>query len=266
MANAIAKKETSQVAIVPEQQAPSQNVLASDLIIPKVLLMQGLSELVTARKAQLGDMVRSTTGEKLGDPEHPIRFIPLKMTSEWIVQEKIGKKYEYRRTEPRTAANENAPWEFKQDGTEWKRTKVINVYALLPQDIANFQAEIKRLQASGEMPDLNKTLLPVVIPFRSTSFNAGRSVATFFSKVAEMAQYGQAKSFGYTMALSCYEDKNDQGAYYVYEAGDIKPLDKVMHAEAERWSNTLNQMQTIRIDETDDETGPAPSTKAADKF
>jgi hypothetical protein len=212
-------------------------------------------------------MVRSTTAEKLGGPDQPVQFIPLKMTTEWILAERVGKNFEYRKTEPRNAGNENLPWEFKQNGADWKRTKVINVYALLPQDILNFQTEIKRLAETGEMPDLNKTLLPVVISFRSTSYNAGKSVATFFSKIAEMSQYGVAKPYGYTMSLSCYQDKNDDGTYYVFEAGDTKALDKALLPEAERWFNTLNAMQTIRVDDTDEEK-PAAAKHAAgtDRF
>ena len=166
--------------------------------------MQGLSDFVSERKAQQGDMVRSTTVEKLGDPECAVNIIPLKLSTSWRESEKIGQKFEFRKSYPRTAGNEALTWSFYRNpqgqefdkpgqlgATEWQRTKVIDLFALLPKDVENFAKEMAAIAKSGEIPDLTKTVLPVNISFRVTSFNAGRAVATFFAQVAEMAQHSE---------------------------------------------------------------------------
>jgi hypothetical protein len=252
---------------------PAQEILSSDLIVPKLLLMQGLSDLVAERKAVMGDMVRNTTAEKLGDDKSaPIEFIPLKVTTDWTEKERVGTKFEYRRTIPRTANNEMFPWsywrnaqgqEFDKPGqmgaTEWQRTKCINVFALLPRDIEAFQAELARCEESGEMPDVSKTVLPVVISFRVMSFNAGKSVMTFLAQVQEMQTYAKnVRHYAYTLPLTCVEDTNDKGTFFVFKVGTPKKLDPKYLPAAERWFNTLSSLKDIKVDNTG-ETESAPS-------
>lgn len=263
--NQVEVKQATPLAVV-EPQATTQEVLSSDIIIPKLLLMQGLSDFVTERKAGLGDVVRSTTVEKLGNPETAIDFIPLKATMGWIEQEKVGQKFEYRKAVARTAQNENYPWSFwrnangaefdrpgQMGATEWRRVKTIDVFALLPSDIDAFEKEMAKAKSTGEMPDLTKTILPVVISFRSTSFNAGKTVATFFAQVAEMATHApQVRSYAYTLPLGCVAEKNDKGSFYIFKVGQPKKLDAKYLPYAERWVNTLNSVKDIRVDTTGD--------------
>ena len=55
-------------------------VSARDIIIPKILAMQGLSELVTDGKAKFGDFVDSVTHQVLGSIDKPLEFVPFHMT------------------------------------------------------------------------------------------------------------------------------------------------------------------------------------------
>lgn len=251
MSKAVTKTEEKKTQLPATMaQAPREEILKSDVIIPKLLLMQGLSDFVNERKAQQGDIMRSTTIEKLGDPEHPISFIPLTFTNDWRLEEEENGKYKFRGNEPRTAKNEDSPWEFEKNGTRWKRTKVINVFALLPQDIKAEQAEVEKFKTTGEMPDLNKTLLPVVISFRSTSYNAGKAVATHFAKAAAMAKYG-VKPYGFSLQLKCYADKNEKGAYYVYEIGQGGQVSAAELEKAHEWYQILST-QKVQVDESEE--------------
>lgn len=263
---------------LPAMAMPGEQViLNTDIIIPQLLLMQGLSEFVaekkrcplTNTKIDTGMFVRSTTMEILGGEEKAIRIIPLKMVANWKIEEKIGDKFEYRQTIARTAANENLDWNFKQNGTDWRRVKVLDVFALLPSDILAYEAEMKKVVETGAMPDLNKTLMPVMIRFKSTSFKAGMSVNTFFAQIRDLRRFKpDAMPHGYTLELSTYQDKNDDGPYYVFKAGDPKPVVKdpkapspeelVIAREAERWYNTLAALSSVRVDEgADSENGSA---------
>lgn len=255
---------------VPQTQAPLpvQEILSTDITIPSLLLMQGLSDFVTERKAQMGDIVRSTTIEKLGEPEkEPLHFVPLKITMAWAEQEKIGTKFEFRRLLERTAKNEHLPWSFWRNaqGTEfdkpgqlganeWRRVKSINVFALLPADVDAFEAEIAKAAEAGEIPDLNRTVLPVSISFRSTSFNAGKTVTTFFAQVAEMAEKAglpNLRPWHYQLGLTCAADKNEKGSFFVWDVKKPSKLDKKYLPHVERWVKVLNQTN-VKVDSTGD--------------
>lgn len=215
----------------------TENVMSSDILIPSLYLMQGLSDLVSARKANQGDIVRSTTGEIVGGPDKPVRIIPITSFNTWILQEKVGQKYEYRAQEPMTAANQDLPWEYKQGGTDWKRTKSFNLYALIQKDIAAEREEMQKFKDSGELPDPSKALMPVMISFRSTSYKAGKTFATHFALAKKFGVPGAVNTFD----LTCYQDKNDLGSYYVYtatKAGKTSPEDLDM---AKEWYQTLAQ-------------------------
>ncbi len=253
------KKQTA-MTVGDQLQAASQEVLNSDIIIPKLLLMQPLSDFVSEGKAKPGDLVRSTTNEVLGNAAKAVEFVPLKMTMDWTIQTKPpgSSRYQFVRTEPRTAKNENDPWEFVEGGVDHKRVKTINVYALLVDDAKRFQAEISKA-TEGEMPNLDNTLLPVVITFRSTSFTAGRGVANFYAQVRQMSDRGfPAKPYGYKLSLGCYSEKNDKGTYFVLKLGQAKALEPELLKEAKYWYDTTNNhAATLVVDEnSDSETVP----------
>lgn len=248
---AMTKKEASAVSTQVVHQAGNEEILASDILIPKLLLMQGLSDMVNSRLAAQGDLVKSTTKEIVGSPDKPVEFIPLTFFNQWILQEKVGSKYEFRGVEPMTAANADLPWDFTQDGTQWKRVKSINVYALLPGDIVKERDAKKLAQKTGEMPDPNTALMPVLISFRSTSYKAGQAVVTHFAR----AKKYQLPGYVSTMKLKCRQDKNDMGTFYVFDVeqgGKASPDDQEVASE---WYKLLATSK-VRVDDSDLESEP----------
>lgn len=274
MSNAVQKTE-SQLPQVADATGGS-DILKADVLIPMVLLMQGLSDLVSEKKAVMGDIVRSTTGEKIGDENTTVEFIPLTFQNLWVIQELVGKKYEFRKIIPRMSVvrpedvreetlrplhekqDDSLPWDFTHNGTQWKRVKLLNLFAILPRDIQAFNAELARAQETGEMPDIEKALTPVVIPFRSTGFKAAKKVITHFTKAQSMAQYG-AKAYAYALPLTCHQEKNDQGTFYVYDVGSSRPVTKTELAEAAKWVSILSS-QKVSVHNDEEVVGVAPST------
>lgn len=221
--------------------------------------MQGISPLVSERKAQLGDIIRSTTKEKLGDPEHPVNVIPLRMDNSWVNYEVVGTKPEFRGIEPRTASNENLEWEYMKNGTTWQRKKAITLFALLPQDVAAYTKEVDDAIAEGRVLDITRTLLPVVFSFQSTSYKtAAKPLASFFKAVEANARNPRFLEKGlvvapyqYVLPLACHQEKNDKGQYYVFSIGQAKGVtDKDVLAEATRWYNILNSGRQIKVDDS----------------
>lgn len=235
-----------------EQPTEAAEFLASDIRIPRLLLMQGLSPLVTARKAQLGDIVRSSTQTKIGDPETPLEVVPLKSKAIWINMEEVGGKFKYRNSEPRHAKNELMDFEYTVNGVNWRRMKAYELYALLPSDVAEYTKEIKAAVDSGNAPDLNKTILPVVLTIQSTSFkHAGRDLAGFFGRVqANARQVPGLVPYKYVLTLFCETETNAKGTYYVWKMkpGTKALTDQAAQVEASKWAKILGS-QEVKVDE-----------------
>lgn len=295
------KEETSVVNIAPSQMqvqaaqsSMGQEVVASDVIIPRLLLMQGISPLVMGRKAQISDFIRSTNGEKLGDAEHPVQIIPLAFTNTWMDFERVPgeNRPQYRGTYPRGVTkrnsdgesietNENLEWTFKgKNGEDMLRRKTVTLYALVPSDIASYTAEVKRALDSGEVPDLNKSISPVVITFQSTSFKfGGRKIVTFFNTLrqnnAELASQGIKRvlaPFEYVMTLRSKEEKKGTASWYVFDFDASVPISKVftdpveanaIKEKAAFWTNALAH-GGVKVDESGEIDEESSSSKHAD--
>lgn len=270
---AVVTQATTAVATSAPPQAPS-GILASDVIIPRMLLQQGTSDFVKERKAQSGDIVRSTDAKFLGGPETQFDFIPLAPPAPtWIKErrEKGAQRWEFRGIEPRTAANDTLPWTFNADKDgrllpegaasthEWKRVKCLSLFALLPQDIEEEAVEMKKADA-GEMPDLTKALLPIMITFRSTGFNAGKEVVSFFTQAASFKQ----KAYRYMLKLSCVLESNDQGSFYVYKVDRTKPtvVKPEYQEKVQYWADIVTTQPNLKVDESGDEGASGESQPA----
>jgi hypothetical protein len=229
--------------------------LRTDLVVPYISLQQATSELVKARKAQMGDIVRSTTGEKIADPDTGFNVIFLhNPKADWVIEQKVGERYQYRKAMPRTAINESLAWNYFGDengnevpqgtrgATEWKRVKRLTVFCLLPQDILAEATEIAKAQ-SGELPDPSKALSPIVMSFRSTSYNTGKDISTFFSKATSLG----AQVWQYQVTMSAHLEKDGNDSWYVWKANTTKtpPVPKELLGKVKDWVQILGHTQLV---------------------
>lgn len=180
------------------------------------------------------------------------------------------------RTEERNAGNETLPWSFFVDkdgkevpqGTvgaiEARRVKQLLVFALLPQDLLNFEAELKKAEDAGELPDPSKAVTPVVLSFRSTSYKAGKEVATFFTQCSDV----RVPMHKYQVKLSCKLETKDQDSFYVWTVDRSKPkaVDKAVLGTVENWAKLVNSkaVNDLAVDaEGDEDTYAAAQAVAA---
>ncbi len=257
--------QTTQKGQVPAQYTPPQDaVLRTDILVPYVVLAQASSDSVKERKAQIGDIIRSTTMEKLGDPESPLEVIFLhNPKTNWIIEQKEGNRFKYRRTEPRNASNETAEWNFWADhegrevpagtpgATEWRRVKQLQVFAILPRDIEAAEAEMAKVE-KGELPDPSKALTPVILSFRSMSYKAGKEIVTFFSQAKSM----KVDIFRYVVKLGCTMEQGEDGSYYVWNVDRNKPspVSKERLGTVSEWASIINQgAANLAVDESAEE-------------
>lgn len=254
------------------RQGATPEILKTDLVVPYLTLGQGLSQAVIDRKVQLGDIYRSTSAEKLGDPEHPVDVIFLGQPKpDWVIEQKGKTRFEYRKSEPRTAKNETLPWSFWADddgneaqpnakgATEWRRVKRLTVFAILTKDIEAFQAEMKKAEA-GELPDPSKALTPVAISFRSTGYATGKDIGMFAAKAHTM----RAAIWRYQVPMWDTLEQNDAGSFYVWKAdtNKSKPVPKEFIPFVEEWAGMLARgTEDIIIHEDGDSGGMAAAPK-----
>lgn len=258
-------------ALAPMTDQNTSGIIATDVVVPRILLMQPLSDFVTEGKAKPGDIVRSTTVERIAGPDSAIEFIPLSMPeASWVIEVKPpkGNKFEFQRIEPRNAANSGLPWGFSADfdgnevpaGTpgalEARRVQRLSLFALLPSDIAA-DAEEKAKAARGEFPDFAKALMPVQISFRSTGFPAGKEIVSFFTQAAAFKQ----PAWKAILKLTCKQESNEKGTYFVFQVDRSKP--KPVPAEhletVQYWAGIVNT-QSLRVDETAEDDGAQGTT------
>ena len=195
------KKETGNEMMNTESLEAwgSVELTQNDIIIPKILAMQGLSDLVAQGKAVFGDFCNSLTGKKLGGINKPIELIPFYMERLWLVFEPNEKgKMKFKELYPITHKNENLEWSVKNEkGVEiLRRDRTLQFYVLLPEDI-------KR-----------GLVFPYVVSFRRTSAKAGKKLATQMYVINRQMNLAPA---GKTVRLHGTKESNDDGTFIVMD-------------------------------------------------
>lgn len=256
MNNDIIVANGTQVSV--SQMVLSQPILNTDRAIPHIYLMQKGSTLVDDDKAKIGELIRSTNGEKVGDSKTPLEVIPFKMTHHWIVNEvtTVGRN-RWVRTESRTPQNEHWKWEFEENGKPMERIKAIDLYAILPMDIDARNEEVSALRNAKGLPNLQKLeLLPVVINFRSTQMKtAGTKLTGFFGQVQTSAQLGMPfPPYRWTMSLSNSKTEGKDSSWQSYYLSDAYDTKEVYLEVAAQWYNLLNSSEAanLKIDSPED--------------
>jgi hypothetical protein len=192
------------------------DISSKDLIIPKILAMQGLSELVTDGKAKIGDFVDSVSGEVLGSIEKPLSFVPFHMEKTWIIsrKKKGEQKFEFEKYEAVTPQNMELPFESKDGDDEIKNEYALQFYVLLPHD----------------------TSMPYVLTFKSTSLRSGKVLST--------QMYVRNRAAGlvppaYIMELGGKKEKNDKGTFVVMETKPKGKTPDALIAECLNWYKVI---------------------------
>lgn len=191
-------------------------ISAQDIVIPKVLTMQGLSKLVTEGQAKFGDFVDSISSQVIGcyDKKH-LEFIPFHMDKTWTVSKKKGDRYQYLKTEACTPENENRQWEEVINGEQFKNEKALNFYCILPSDPS----------------------MPYIIQFKGTSSKAGKELATqMYVKNRAVGKVPPAK----VMKLMGEKTTNDSGIFIKLKTAMVRD------SSVDEIKNCLEWFQTIR--------------------
>lgn len=167
-ANALALKDLTAAML-----KDATDVDAGDLLLPKVLLMQGQSKAVTKQRANIGDIVDSLEYKLLftDKEKKSVDIVPFHIGKSWVIFEKKKDKngqinVEFLRVVPFGADNADWKWDGEEKNAEGQVIQVrrdvsMDVYCLLADAIKT------------------GIILPHVLSFRRTSYVAGKKLRTF---------------------------------------------------------------------------------------
>lgn len=225
MVKAVAKKEETSLAQY-QGLMDDTPVDKRDFLIPKLLLMQGVSKLVQEEKARAGEIRGSIDQNKIAEKEGSVEIIPFSVYKTWVTLTKVGS--EFVGQEPITAANYNKAREEIKDGVEVMNFETLNYYCLLPEEIKNGM------------------FLPYVVSFRSTSYQAGKTLETHRARLQE---FGKPLPFK-TFKLGSASKKNDKGSFYVYTIAESRDTTETELEAVKHWHAVVKQ-GAAKVDDSD---------------
>lgn len=231
----VTKKEDTQ--LLPQEIAGAwgaEELTSDDVIIPKLLLMQGSSKIVGDNDIAVGDIVRSSDKQVVAKLGAQVWVVPFMMYKTWIISKKVNGQWAWDHSIEYNASNADLPWQFTDnEGNEMKREMAYNFYAL----------EVESLK-EGEMA------VPVRIEFKGTSRKIGRKLANIFAT----CRMRKIPPCSYQIALSCTREVNEKGnkfSVYNVEQGDKTPVDWIYTCK--HWYDTIKMSpSTIKHDEEED--------------
>jgi hypothetical protein len=238
MKKAIAKKEKKEIAEpVSEFAIPmdEEGISTNDILIPKITLMQAMSQLVAEGEASVGEFRDTVDHEKFGDYKTPFEIIPFYITRKWVEYDvsttKKGIDLSFRAivpiiTNPASPKyNDSLP--YTSDDGLISRVRVQDLYCILPDEV-----------------ELG-TAFPYVIPFQKTSAKAGKKAYT------QMYIRNGEKGASYcTLDVSAKATTNDKGTFGVLDVKAKRKSTEAELKEAYKWYKIVSSGRT-KVDESD---------------
>lgn len=191
MNNGIATTEKNLPANFSNMQWGPTEMSASDILMPRVLLMQGTSDLVKNKRTKsVGDLIDSVSHATLlsakdAQAGKTIEMVPLHAYKTWIINkmDPATKKFKFFSQEPMLPGEEKLPWDFSQYNEKlrmdeyFRRIYRINVYALIKDQIGS------------------EDCIPYLVSFQVFSLTEGKKIATHFMKAARNNKPPFCKTF-----------------------------------------------------------------------
>lgn len=259
------KKESSEVATVTDEKqlaipfeefsAGTEEAEASDIIIPRMLLMQGTSKWVTDSKFNLGDIMNSVEEVKIGDKNKPVEVLPFLLRKTWEIFEDV-QNGPWLGSEAWNSGNDDLDWQFEREDEEkglmkLKRQRNYGFYVFNVADLG-----------SG-FP------VPMLLNFRSSSgFKEGKKIASHFSMMKGLQQPGHnvvwsVKSEGVSTGEG--KDKRAYQKFVVQKARNATPEEM---ASCQQWlkllSSNRDRIKDHNVDEADDSESTTTSHTKSD--
>ena len=233
MAKDITTKQESNLPAAPMGAWGAENITAEDILIPRLLLMQPMSDFVTAGDCKFGDVIDSLEKTKvLANDKKALELVVFGQFKTWRVEH----DGEFFRTYPH--GPDNAHWEYEKleqiGNNEVMVTNIItyNYYALSVEDIKLGKA------------------FPYVISFKSSSKNAGKALGAHLMRLQAQNKPSAAQVFN----LTSKKETNDKGTFAVFEVTPGRDTTELEVATTYKWYQQLAKaVDKVKIDQDEEE-------------
>lgn len=225
-------KEQQEIAVNDALQSNewgTGGLVTKDIIIPRINVMQPMSEKVTAGKAAFGEIRESLNNTLLGGFEKaPVQFVPFLMEKMFVVfNNNDPEDKKYLRIEPITPQNEDAKYEDEEkdeDGNMMKisRFRTMSFYVLLVDELKL------------------GTAIPYILALSKTSLKAGKKLATqMYVKNINSGKIPPAIICGATVSKESQEKKT----WAVFDIEPMTETPKEYLVEAFKWLKIIKAGQ-----------------------
>lgn len=220
----------SNLPVDPTAGGATGNLDASDIQIPRLHLLQGLSKGVAEGDFKMGDILHTGNQEVLGGKEAPVIFIPFHVM-------KVNQKFrtdrnpkEYICTE---AWNPQRPWE--EEGYEWQQRDG----TVIKCKVNNYRTVI----VHGIIPSDDEMNLPVSVTFRSSAGKGARAITSHFATVQQFNALKGTSTKPYSVAweLTSEHIKGDGQVYAGWVCKKSRKASAEEIEECDSWAQALNR-------------------------
>lgn len=225
MTKEIAKKETQTHMTVGDRGGVASQLDPRDVLIHRILLAQNMSQVVNDGGVAIGDLYDSVTKEVLAKKGAPLEIVPLYSYKSWVVSQEIKGRFEFRRIEKWTAQNSDAPWEYTEGGSNWKRTQSLNFFVMTTASLKKEKELIVLLNSGKPLPAVLEMAKPFMVSFQSSSYKAGKSLVDHFNTIQLFQARGvKVDVFRNIFKLSSATEKNDKGTFSIFTVENTKAM------------------------------------------
>lgn len=220
---------------IPKGSWGGEQASSKDMLIPRLYLMQDLSDLVKKGKAKTGSIVNATTSETIATTDEPLEVIPILTFGEWLLYDVVkegGRERDvYAGKTLVTKDNENWANEDVVDGKLMRRVRQINFLLLLPKYFHD---------------------LPFLVSFRKTSMMAGRKLSTHFQVSGMKGKPAASQVFKLNSTAMTRKGYN----FFGFEVEPGRATTEKELAQAYHWYQLFNRGGVKVEEETSTEDAP----------
>lgn len=230
METQVAKTENKGI-VIPQGYWGEEKTDSSDLIIPRVILAQGNTDLINSGKAAPGDLVDSVNTTVLAKKGEFLEFVPFKLVKLYqrSIKDLQSGKFVKVFSEPFKPQHNmlvtNQRLEMGPDGIEYKNESILVSSCVLPSKLNGF---------------------PFIISFRSTSYFTGRKLANHF-KVCEAGKFPVAAT---VFKLSTKQQSGKGNTWWVLDVAESRSSKPEELAAAYKWYQEFNS-KAVNMEETE---------------
>lgn len=221
-ATGIVKKEETHMTVADQQ---GSLIDQKDIQIPRILLAQNMSEIVTEGKAAIGDIYDSLSWEVLAKKGTVLEVVPLFHWKTWVLSEEVKGKFEFRTIVPWTPSNSDLPWNWTEKGTNWKRTQCLNFFVMTTASLKKEREIMAAVQTGKALPAVLEVAKPYMLSFQGMSYKSGKTLVDHFKTIQMFQARGTAvEVYRNIFKLTSATEKNDKGTYSIFQIENSKML------------------------------------------